>query len=118
MAYFSYLKKSIPANPVRCKVLLPSLSMHGMVTKVIVTMIAPTPSVAYGASDSVTPDDLKNINIAVNGPLWVEVANPEYPFTAMLISRSRGTCLISPMRPLQGTMEKIEIFREFEIKMS
>ena len=59
MAYFSYLKKSIPANPVRCKVLLPSLSMHGMVTKVIVTMIAPTPSVAYGASDSVTPDDLK-----------------------------------------------------------
>ena len=25
------------------------------------------------------------INIAINGPFWVEVANPEYPFTAMLI---------------------------------
>ena len=34
------------------------------------------------------------INIAINGPFWVEVANPEHPFTAMLISRSRGTCLI------------------------
>ena len=36
----------------------------------------------------------RDINIAVNGPFWVEVANPEHPFTAMLISRSRGTCLI------------------------
>ena len=35
-----------------------------------------------------------DINIAVNGPFWVEVANQEHPFTAMLISRSRGTCLI------------------------
>ena len=35
-----------------------------------------------------------DINIAMNGPFWVEVANPENPFTAMLISRSRGTCLI------------------------
>ena len=35
-----------------------------------------------------------DINIAVNGPFWVEVANPKYPFAAMLISRSRGTCLI------------------------
>ena len=34
-------------------------------------------------------------NIAVNGPFRVEVANPENPFTAMLISRSRGTCLIT-----------------------
>ena len=34
------------------------------------------------------------INIAVNGPFWVEVANPEHPFQAMLMSRSRGTCLI------------------------
>ena len=35
-----------------------------------------------------------DINIAANGPFWVEVANPEHPFTAMLISRSRGTYLI------------------------
>ena len=34
------------------------------------------------------------INIAVNGPFWVEVADPEHPFTAMLISCSGGTCLI------------------------
>ena len=26
---------------------------------------------------------------------WMEVANPEHPFTAMLISRSRGTCIIA-----------------------
>ena len=37
----------------------------------------------------------RDINIAINGPFWVEVANPEHPFTAMLISRSRGTCLIN-----------------------
>ena len=55
----AYLKKSIPASPVRCKVLLPSLSINGIVTKVMNTMIAPTPRVAYGASDSATPDDLK-----------------------------------------------------------
>ena len=36
----------------------------------------------------------RDINIAVNGPFWVEVVNPEHPFTTMLISRSRGTCLI------------------------
>ena len=35
-----------------------------------------------------------DINIAVNDPFRVEVANPEHPFTAMLISHSRGTCLI------------------------
>ena len=35
-----------------------------------------------------------DINIAANGPFWVEVVNPEHPFTAMLISRSRGTYLI------------------------
>ena len=34
------------------------------------------------------------INIAANGPFWVEVANPEHPFRAMLISCSRGTCFI------------------------
>ena len=37
----------------------------------------------------------RDINIAVNGPFKVKVANPEHPFTAMFISRSRGTCLIS-----------------------
>ena len=31
-----------------------------------------------------------DINIAVNGSFWVDVANPEHPFTAMLISRSIG----------------------------
>ena len=36
-----------------------------------------------------------DINIDVNGPIWVEVKNPEHPFTAMLISHSRGTCLIA-----------------------
>ena len=36
-----------------------------------------------------------DINIAIYGPFWVVVANPEHPFTAMLISRSRGTCLIA-----------------------
>ena len=35
----------------------------------------------------------RDINIAVNGSFWVEVANTEHPFTAMLIPRSRGTCL-------------------------
>ena len=35
-----------------------------------------------------------DINIAVNCPFWLEVANPEHPFTAMLISHSRGTCII------------------------
>ena len=40
------------------------------------------------------------INIAVNCPFWVEVANPEHPFTAMLISRSRGTCLIRVTRSM------------------
>ena len=35
----------------------------------------------------------RDINIAVDGPFWVEVANPEHQFTAMLISHSRGICL-------------------------
>ena len=35
----------------------------------------------------------RDINIAVNGPFWGEVMNPEHLFIAMLISRSRGTCL-------------------------
>ena len=33
-------------------------------------------------------------DININGHFWVEVVNPENPFTAMLILRSRGTCLI------------------------
>jgi len=36
-----------------------------------------------------------NINIAVKGPLWVEVANQEHLFTAMLISHSGSTCFIT-----------------------
>ena len=40
-----------------------------------------------------------DINIAVNGPFWVEVANPEHPFMAMLKSRSCGTCLIVTQVP-------------------
>ena len=35
-----------------------------------------------------------DINIAVNGSLEAKVAKPKHPFTAILISRSRGTCLI------------------------
>ena len=36
----------------------------------------------------------RDINISVNGRFWDEVANPEHPFTAKLISRSKGICLI------------------------
>ena len=32
----------------------------------------------------------RDINIAINDPFWVEVANPEHPFAAMLISRSKA----------------------------
>ena len=35
------------------------------------------------------------MNIAVIGPFWVEVSNTEHPFMAVLISRFRGTCLIT-----------------------
>ena len=35
-----------------------------------------------------------DINIAVNGPFWVEVANPEHPIMAMLISCFEGNYLI------------------------
>ena len=37
----------------------------------------------------------RDIKIAVDGSFWMEVANQEHPFTAMLISRSQGTCLIA-----------------------
>ena len=37
----------------------------------------------------------RDINIAANDPFWVEVAKQEHPFTAMITSHSRGTCLIS-----------------------
>ena len=54
----------------------------------------------------------RDINITVNGPSWVEVANPEHPFTAMLISRSRGTYLIEmhrgePNRNLISTKSRL-----------
>ena len=41
-----------------------------------------------------------DINTAINGPFWVEVANPEHTFKAMLIPHSRGTCLIVPLLQL------------------
>ena len=44
----------------------------------------------------------RDINIALNGPFWVEVANPEHPFMAMLISRSRGTYNILVWRKIIG----------------
>ena len=34
------------------------------------------------------------INIGINDPFWVEVANPEHTYTTILMSRSRGNCLI------------------------
>ena len=36
----------------------------------------------------------RDINIAVSGIFWVEVANSEHPFAEMVISHSRGTYLI------------------------
>ena len=47
----------------------------------------------------------RDINIAVNGPFWVEAANPEHPFTAMMISHSRGTCFI---RSMFGALAELE----------
>ena len=44
----------------------------------------------------------RDVNIAISGPFWVEAANPEHPFTAMLISHSRGTCLIA----CEGSMSR------------
>ena len=37
----------------------------------------------------------RDINIAINGLFWVAVVNPEHPFTAILISCFRGSCLIT-----------------------
>ena len=52
----------------------------------------------------------RDINIAINGPLWVGVANPEHPFTAMLISRSGGTCLICHgYTPFGGGVELVVV---------
>ena len=36
----------------------------------------------------------RDINIAVNGCSWFTTSTQKGPFTAMLISRTRGTCLI------------------------
>ena len=49
LALHTHPKKSMPTRPVRWRVLLPRRSISGIVTTAIVTMIAPTPSVAYGA---------------------------------------------------------------------
>ena len=46
---------TIPASPVRCKVLRPNLSINGMVTSVMVTSMAPTPMVAYWALSGSIP---------------------------------------------------------------
>ena len=43
-----------------------------------------------------------DIIIAKNGLSGVEFVNPEHPYMEMLISRSRGTCLIVWFLPLVG----------------
>ena len=43
------------------RALLPSLSIRGMVMKVMVTMMAPTPRLASLAWSSAMPADLKNV---------------------------------------------------------
>ena len=54
-------------------------------------MVSKTFSFNLAGQESVMREPLEgDINIAVNGPFWVEVAYPEHPFTAMLISHSRG----------------------------
>ena len=58
---------------------------------------------------------VRDINIAVNGPFWVEVVNQEHPFTAMLISRSRGTCLIGKGKNMKAMKTKMKRTRS-EIK--
>lgn len=55
------LKTNIPASPVKCKVLLPIMSISGIVISVITTMIAPMPLVACAAVVSETPALLKSV---------------------------------------------------------
>ena len=43
-----------------------------------------------------------DINIAVNGRSWFATSTQKGPFMAMLISHSRGTCLIVWFLPLVG----------------
>ena len=58
----------------------------------------------------------RDINIGINGPFWVEVMNPEHPFTAMLISRSRGTCLIRILGHFEA--KKPQFWRLFSLLIS
>ena len=60
----------------------------------------------------------RDINIAVNGPLWVEDAKPEHTFTAMLISRSRGTCLIVQSQLLNYATKSLFLHHRTGIIMS
>ena len=55
---FYFFTSSLP-RLVSCKALLPSLSMRGIVMKVMVTMMAPTPRLANLAWSSAIPADLK-----------------------------------------------------------
>ena len=58
-------------------------------------MVSKTFSFILAGQESVMRGPLEgDINIAVNGPFWVEVANQEHPFTAMLISRSMFMMLV------------------------
>lgn len=49
-------KMNMPPNPYRCSVLLPVLSINGIETRVIPTMMAPMPIVANLALSSVRPE--------------------------------------------------------------
>ena len=53
--------RHMPTSPSRWRTLLPSLSISGMVTSVIPTMMAPTPRFASCASDPLMPADLKKV---------------------------------------------------------
>ena len=57
---FSLFVTSLP-RLVSWRALLPSLSIRGMVMKVMVTMMAPTPRLANLAWSSAMPADLKNV---------------------------------------------------------
>jgi hypothetical protein len=49
----------MPASPVKCSVLLPMMSISGIVIRVMMTMIAPIPLVACAAVVPETPALLK-----------------------------------------------------------
>lgn len=56
------LKTNIPANPVRCRVRLPILSINGMVINVITSIMPPIPLVACAARSSEIPALVNNLN--------------------------------------------------------